>query len=109
MKDSFIQKISHDYNDEVGNGELFDDWGSMEVRWSQYAKDAFGEDREGEEEGSDNGGAGRRVKVRKGQRRPPYELQTMDDGTPWLPDILDMLVWKKKDVMWAFITNHYRM
>ena len=93
----------------MGNGELFDDWGSMEVRWLWYAKNAFGEDREDEEEGSDNGGVGHRVKVRKGQRQPAYELQTADDGTPQLPDILDMPVWKKKDVMWAFVTYHYCM
>ena len=92
----------------MGNGELFDDWGSMEIRWSRYAKEAFGEDREREEEGSDNGGAGRRGKVRKGKKRPEYELPTADDGTPRLPDILDMPVWRKKDVMRAFVTYHYR-
>ena len=64
----------------------------MEIRWSRYAKEAFGEDREREEEGSNNGGAGRRGKVRKGKKRPEYELPTADDGTLWLPDILDMPV-----------------
>ena len=82
---------------------------SMEIRWSWYAKNAFGEDREGEEEGSDNGGADCRVKVRKGQRQPAYELQTVDNGTPQLPDNLDMPVWKKKVVMRAFVTYHYHM
>ena len=93
----------------MGNGQLFDDWGSMEIRWSRYAKEAFGEDREEKEEGSENGGEGRRVKVRKGQRCPEYQLPTAENGTPQLPDILDMPVSRKKDVMWAFITYHYHM
>ena len=81
----------------------------MEIRWSRYAKEAFGEDREEEEEGSENGGEGQRVKVRKGQRRPEYQLPTVEDGTLQLPDILDMLVSRKKDVMRAFVMYHYRM
>ena len=33
----------------MGNGKLFDDWGSIEIRWLWYAKEVFGEDREREE------------------------------------------------------------
>ncbi|KAL4070352.1 hypothetical protein J3A83DRAFT_4188411 [Scleroderma citrinum] len=32
----------HDYNDEITNGQMFDNWGHMEDRWCQYANDMFG-------------------------------------------------------------------
>ncbi|KAL4070240.1 hypothetical protein V8B97DRAFT_1917937 [Scleroderma yunnanense] len=32
----------HNYNDEITNGQMFDNWGHMEDRWCQYANDMFG-------------------------------------------------------------------
>ncbi|KAI5998445.1 hypothetical protein EDC04DRAFT_2612456 [Pisolithus marmoratus] len=31
----------HDYNDEISDGKLFDNWGRMQDQWAQYAQNAF--------------------------------------------------------------------
>ena len=103
-----VKIFSHDYNDEIGNGETFDDWGSMENRWGRYANQAFQGNEEGDKEGSEYDEREQRPKVRKGRKRPEYEFHCREDGTPQLPDIGDLPVWKMKDVMRAFVAHHYR-
>jgi len=98
---------SHDYNDEIGSGRWFDDWGRMEERWSRYVFDLFGQDKDNNVEESGEEEALQRTKVRKGKKWPEAELPMGDDGTPRIPIILNMSAQEKKDVMRAFVAYHY--
>ncbi|KAI6002175.1 hypothetical protein F5J12DRAFT_783942 [Pisolithus orientalis] len=96
----------YDFNDELGNGELYSDWEDLHGKWSAYAKKAFGangmEDGSGEDEASQT-----TVKAWKGKKQSQFSLSTNDDGMPILPNLLDLQTPELKDIMKVFITSHY--
>ncbi|KAI6138194.1 hypothetical protein BKA82DRAFT_4021445 [Pisolithus tinctorius] len=107
-KDGEVMVGVNDFNDELGDGELYSDWEDLHGKWSAYAKKAFGangtEDGSGEDEASQT-----TVKARKGKKRSQFSLSTNDDGTPVLPNLLDLQTLELKDIMRVFVTGHYRL
>ncbi|KAI6141638.1 hypothetical protein BKA82DRAFT_155769 [Pisolithus tinctorius] len=105
-KDGKVMVGVNDFNDKLGNGELYLDWEDLHGKWSAYAKKAFGangmEDGSGEDEASQT-----TVKAQKGKKRSQFSLSTNDDGMPILPNLLDLWTQKPKDIMRVFITGHY--
>ena len=58
----------HDFNDELGDGKLFDGWDQVENKWEQYAHQVFGVEEESGDDTEDEGAIPR--KPAKGKRRP---------------------------------------
>jgi len=97
----------HDFNDELGDGKLFDGWDWVENKWEQYAHQVFGVEEESGEDMEDEGMVPR--KPVKCKRRPWFNLPTDADDVPYIPVILNMNTQDKKDVVCAFISFHYGM
>ncbi|KAI6141476.1 hypothetical protein BKA82DRAFT_125401, partial [Pisolithus tinctorius] len=98
----------NDFNDELGDGERYSDWEDLHGKWSAYAKKAFRVN--GTEDGSGEDEAGQTtVKAWKGKKQSQFSLSTNDDGTPVLPNLLDLQTLELKDIMRVFITGHYRL
>ncbi|KAL4061764.1 hypothetical protein J3A83DRAFT_4374571 [Scleroderma citrinum] len=97
----------HNYNDEITNGQMFDNWGHMEDRWCQYTNDMFGpsESPQPEDSGQE---ATPQKKIQKSQKKPEYELNVDGDGNLQLPVILNMAGREKKALMCAFAAFHYK-
>ncbi|KAL4075264.1 hypothetical protein V8B97DRAFT_1915877 [Scleroderma yunnanense] len=95
----------HDFNDELGDDMAFLEWESIQDKWSTYATDVFDtkEMVDGEEI---NEGVGRNRRVQKGKKRPLVPLSTSEDGTPQIPNILDIHA-LEKDIMRSLVTFHY--
>ncbi|KAI6032496.1 hypothetical protein EDC04DRAFT_2605144 [Pisolithus marmoratus] len=87
---------SHNYNDEIGDGKLFDNWGRMQDWWAQYAQDAFRQ--EADDPQNTDGESPPVPKVCKGQKQPEVELTMSMYGTPEIPSILNMTIQEKMDV-----------
>ncbi|KIO05423.1 hypothetical protein M404DRAFT_25550 [Pisolithus tinctorius Marx 270] len=105
-KDGEVMVGVNDFNDELGDGELYSDWEDLHGKWSAYAKKAFGAN--GTEDGSGEDEAGQTtVKAWKGKKWSQFSLSTNDDGTPILPNLLDLGTPELKDIMRVFITSHY--
>ncbi|KAI6138634.1 hypothetical protein BKA82DRAFT_4020842 [Pisolithus tinctorius] len=101
-------QAENDFNDKLGDGELYSDWEDLHGKWSAYAKKAFGAN--GTDDGSGEDEAGQTtVKARKGKKRSQFSLSTNDDGTPVLPNLLDLRTPELKDIMRVFVTGHYRL
>jgi len=84
----------------------------MEGKWPRYASDVFkardirdGDQADDEDEDADQ--HPRKI-VKKGKKKAQVSLQTIDSGIPQLLNILDMHVPEKQDIIWAFVTCHYR-
>ena len=43
----FTETHSHDFNDEMGNGKVFDGWDCVETTWDRYSHDVFGVENSG--------------------------------------------------------------
>ncbi|KAI6147059.1 hypothetical protein BKA82DRAFT_4015197 [Pisolithus tinctorius] len=107
-KDGEVMVGVNDFNDELGDGELYSDWEDLHGKWSAYTKKAFGAN--GMEDGSREDEASHTtVKARKGKKRSQFSLSTNDDGTPVLPNLLDLWTPELKDIMRVFVTGHYRL
>ncbi|KAI6142697.1 hypothetical protein BKA82DRAFT_4017944 [Pisolithus tinctorius] len=105
-KDGEVMVGVNDFNDELGDGELYSDWEDLHGKWSAYAKKAFGAN--GTEDGSGEDEAGQTtVKAWKGKKRSQFSLSTNDDGTPVLLNLLDLRTPELKDIMRVFVTGHY--
>ncbi|KAI5998974.1 hypothetical protein F5J12DRAFT_895383 [Pisolithus orientalis] len=88
----------NDFNDELGNGELYSNWEDLHGKWSAYAKKAFGAN--GTEDGSREDEASQTtVKAWKGKKWSQFSLSTNDDGMPILPNLLDLQTLELKDIM----------
>ncbi|KAI6041149.1 hypothetical protein EDC04DRAFT_2601897 [Pisolithus marmoratus] len=87
----------HDYNDEIGDGKLFDNWGRMQDWQAQYAQDAFRQ--EANDPQNTDGESSPVPRVCKGQKQPEVELMMSTYGTPEIPSILNMTVQEKMDVV----------
>jgi len=70
----------HDFNDELGDGKLFDGWDRVENKWEQYAHQVFGVEEESGEDTEDEGMVPR--KPVKGKRWPRFNLPTDADDVP---------------------------
>lgn len=98
----------HNFNDEIGDGKVFDGWERVEHKWEWYAHEVFG----GEEvngDSSEDEATGPRRRSTKGQHHPRITLPTDENGMPSIPIILNMNGQEKKDVLRAFISFHYGM
>ncbi|KAL4070104.1 hypothetical protein V8B97DRAFT_2024128 [Scleroderma yunnanense] len=87
---------------------LKDNHGELEHCWqkfAQYSRITFDTDNDGKESNTNNKP---RNLMRKSKARPQVSLPTHDNGTPYIPSILDMHVPEMKDIMRAFVTFHYR-
>jgi len=106
--DTFTNTSRHDFNDEIGDGKLFEGWDRVESKWEQYAHEVFGvqEDASEPSEDEDEDQVPRR-KPGRGKWRPQINLPSNEDGTLSIPVILNMNAQDKKDVVWAFIGFHY--
>ncbi|KIM67824.1 hypothetical protein SCLCIDRAFT_20824 [Scleroderma citrinum Foug A] len=91
----------HDFNDELGDGKVFDGWDTVETKWEQYAHGVFGVEDSGE--GTEDEAAVPRRKATKGQWHPKINLPTLENGMPSISIILNMNLQEKKDVVRAFI------
>ncbi|KAI6155589.1 hypothetical protein BKA82DRAFT_36251 [Pisolithus tinctorius] len=69
-------EVMNDFNDELGDGELYSDWEDLHGKWSAYAKKAFGANGTEDEAGQTT------VKAQKGKKRSQFSLSTNDDGMP---------------------------
>ncbi|KAI6038759.1 hypothetical protein EDC04DRAFT_2895996 [Pisolithus marmoratus] len=96
---------SHDYNDKIGDGRLFDNWGRMQDQWAQYTQSAFRQ--EADDPQNMDGESPQVPKVHKGQKWPEVELKMSRYGTPEIPTILNMTVQEKMDVVQAFLAFYY--
>ncbi|KIN99101.1 hypothetical protein M404DRAFT_30720 [Pisolithus tinctorius Marx 270] len=100
-KDGKVMVGVNDFNDKLGNGELYLDWEDLHGKWSAYAKKAFGangmEDGSGEDEASQT-----TVKAQKGKKRSQFSLSTNDNGMPVLLNLLDLWTPELKDIMRVF-------
>ncbi|KAI6144004.1 hypothetical protein BKA82DRAFT_172746 [Pisolithus tinctorius] len=105
-KDGEVMVGVNDFNDKLGNGELYSDWGDLHGKWSACAKKAF--EANCTEDGSGEDEAGQTtVKAWKGKKWSQFSLSTNDDGMPILPNLLDLWTLELKDIMRVFITSHY--
>ncbi|KAI5983607.1 hypothetical protein F5J12DRAFT_899620 [Pisolithus orientalis] len=96
----------NDFNDELGNGELYSDWEDLHGKWSAYAKKAFGAN--GMEDGSREDEASQTTLTAwKGKKQSQFSLSTNDDGMPILPNLLDLQTLELKDIMRVFVTGQY--
>ncbi|KAI6029013.1 hypothetical protein EDC04DRAFT_2605642 [Pisolithus marmoratus] len=86
----------HNYDDEIGDGKLFDNWGRMQDWWAQYAQDAFKQ--ETNDPQNTDVESPPVPNVHKGQKWPEVELTMSTYGTPKIPSILNMTVQEKMDV-----------
>jgi len=75
----------HDFNDELGDGKLFDGWDWVENKWEQYAHQVFGVEEESGEDMEDEGTVPR--KPVKGKRWLWFTAgsKTIDRFALWLP------------------------
>ncbi|KAI5984181.1 hypothetical protein F5J12DRAFT_787626 [Pisolithus orientalis] len=97
-KDGEVMVGVNDFNDKLGNGELYLDWEDLHGKWSAYAKKAFGAN--GTEDGSREDEASQTtVKAQKGKKQSQFSLSTNDNGTPILPNLLDLWTPELKDIM----------
>ncbi|KAI6040554.1 hypothetical protein EDC04DRAFT_2602344 [Pisolithus marmoratus] len=94
--DNDVLTTFHDYNDEIGDGRLFDNWGRMQDQWAQYAQSAFRQ--EADDPQNMDGESSQVPKVHKGQKWPEVELKMSMYGTPEIPTILNMTIQEKMDV-----------
>ncbi|KAI6044321.1 hypothetical protein EDC04DRAFT_2890115 [Pisolithus marmoratus] len=94
--DNDVLTAFHDYNDEIGDGKLFDNWGRMQDRWAQYTQNAFRQ--EADDPQNMDGESPLVPKVCKGQKQPEVALMMSTYGTPEIPTILNMTVQEKMDV-----------
>ncbi|KAI6144081.1 hypothetical protein BKA82DRAFT_32573 [Pisolithus tinctorius] len=105
-KDGEVMVGVNDFNDKLGDGELYSDWEDLHGKWSAYAKKTFGVN--GTEDGSGEDEAGQTtVKAWKGKKRSQFSLSTNDDGMPILSNLLDLWTPELKDIMRVFVTSHY--
>ncbi|KAI6139483.1 hypothetical protein BKA82DRAFT_30111 [Pisolithus tinctorius] len=105
-KDGEVMVGVNDFNDELGDGELYSDWEDLHGKWSAYAKKAFGAN--GMEDGTREDEASQiTVKAWKGKKRSQFSLSTNDNGTPILLNLLDLQTLELKDIMRVFVTSHY--
>ena len=106
--DIFTNTNRHDFNDELGDGKLFEGWDRIENKWERYAHEVFGvqEDAGEHSEDGDEDPVPRR-KPGRGKWHPWINLPSNEDGTPSIPVILNMNAQDKKDVVQAFIGFHY--
>ncbi|KAL4062075.1 hypothetical protein V8B97DRAFT_2026927 [Scleroderma yunnanense] len=95
----------HDFNDELGDGRCFPELEHCQQKFMQYSRITFDTDDDGKEYNTNNKP---RNLVRKRKARPQVSLPTHDDGTQYIPSILNMCVLEMKDIMRAFVTFHYR-
>ncbi|KAL4070613.1 hypothetical protein J3A83DRAFT_4372804 [Scleroderma citrinum] len=93
----------HDFNDELGDSRCFAELEHCQQEFTQYSRITFNTDDDGKE--SDTNHEPRNL-VRKSKARPQVSLPTHDDGTLYIPSILDMHVPEMKDIMKAFVTFH---
>ncbi|KAI6154907.1 hypothetical protein BKA82DRAFT_22453 [Pisolithus tinctorius] len=105
-KDGEVMVGVNDFNDKLGNEELYSAWEDLHGKWSAYAKKAFGAN--GTEDGSREAEASQTmVKAWKGKKQSQFSLSTNDDGMPILPNLLDLWTPELMDIMRVFITGHY--
>jgi len=83
----------------------------MEEKWLRYASDVFkagkipdGDQADDEDEDVDQ--HPRKI-VKNGKKKAQVSLQTLDSRIPQLPNILDMHVPEKQDIIQTFVTCHY--
>ncbi|KAL4066521.1 hypothetical protein J3A83DRAFT_4189821 [Scleroderma citrinum] len=103
------KKKSQQYAEEFAK-EMWKQCGARVVhcwqKFVQYSRITFDTDDDGKESNTNNEP---RHLVRKSKARPQVSLSTHDDGTPYIPSILDMHVLEMKDIMRAFVTFHYSL
>ncbi|KAL4061867.1 hypothetical protein V8B97DRAFT_2027063 [Scleroderma yunnanense] len=97
-------QVCHDFNDELGNGKCFPDLEHCQQKFTWYSRMIF--DMNDDDKGSDSNDESRHM-VRKTKARPQISLPTHEDGTSYIPNILNLHVLKMKDIMRAFVTFHY--
>ncbi|KAI6144670.1 hypothetical protein BKA82DRAFT_4358466 [Pisolithus tinctorius] len=103
-KDGEVMVGVNDFNDKLGDGELYSDWEDLHGKWSAYAKKAFRAN--GMEDGSREDEAGQTtVKAWKGKKQSQFSLSTNDDGMPVLPNLLDLWTLELKDIMRAWLVG----
>ncbi|KAG2743339.1 hypothetical protein P692DRAFT_20681146, partial [Suillus brevipes Sb2] len=88
---------SHDYNDELGNGESFVktyDWQAILPEWESYVTKQFGEHLQG--------------LSGKGRKDNTYKLEIGGNRFPVLPDHADLDSDTRKAVVRAFLNWHYQ-
>ncbi|KAG1778651.1 hypothetical protein EV702DRAFT_1196164 [Suillus placidus] len=91
---------SHDYNDELRNGESFMktcDWQTILPEWEGYVTKQF------KTEFADE------PVVKKGRKDNTYTLEIGADGLPVLPDHAEMDSNTRKAIVRAFLNWHYHM
>ncbi|KAI6153128.1 hypothetical protein BKA82DRAFT_4349605 [Pisolithus tinctorius] len=96
----------HDFNDEVGNGKLFEDLDECQDKFVKYTRMAFGNG--GTDAESPDEDAAPQSWPRRRNGKPKTVLPVSDNSTPYIPNILDMRAPKLKDIMRTFVTFHYR-
>jgi len=83
----------------------------MEVKWSRYASDVFkaGKVQDGDQADDEDEDVDQHPQkiVKKAKKKAQVSLQTLDSGISQLPNILDMHVLEKQDIIRAFMTCHY--
>ncbi|KAI6006255.1 hypothetical protein F5J12DRAFT_783028 [Pisolithus orientalis] len=93
----------HDFNDELGNGKLFEELDECQDKFVKYVQTTFV-----------NGGTNAESpdatpwsRQRKSNGKPKTILPVSKNSTPYIPNILDMQAPKLKDIMRTFVTFHY--
>jgi len=106
--DIFTHTSRHDFNNELGDGKLFEGWDRVENKWERYAHEVFRvqEDAGEPSEDEDEDPVPRR-KPGRGKWRLRINLPSNEDGMLPIPVILNMNAQDKKDVVQAFIGFHY--
>ncbi|KIK77121.1 hypothetical protein PAXRUDRAFT_167757, partial [Paxillus rubicundulus Ve08.2h10] len=105
-----------DINDQIEDGEAFNGWGGTHQRWMEDAKKALGDSASDEEEilmdtdrNSDSGPAEKKKKSRKGKKAKVDAVLIVNHiGKAWIGNIKDASLEVMKQMVWGFITFHYR-
>ncbi|KAI6002360.1 hypothetical protein F5J12DRAFT_894116 [Pisolithus orientalis] len=96
----------HDFNDELSHGKLFQGLEDCRDKFVKYARTAFGSG--GTDDESVDNDATPQLQQQKKPAKDEVNLLLSKDGTPNIPNILDMQVLRLKDIMHTFVTLHYR-
>ncbi|KAI6137973.1 hypothetical protein BKA82DRAFT_4022134 [Pisolithus tinctorius] len=91
-----IEWNEHDFNNELGNGKLFEDLDECQDKFVKYTQMAFGNGSTDAE--SPDKDAAPWSWLRKSNGKPKTILPVSDNSMPYIPNILDM---------WMFVTFHY--
>ncbi|KAI6009981.1 hypothetical protein PISMIDRAFT_18631 [Pisolithus microcarpus 441] len=103
-ENGIIQACSMDFNDEIYDGNPFNDIHTLDGSWRDYVGAAFEE--QGEPE--DDAEQGEERPTKKAKKVDPVSFVTANNGEIWVGPITGLSRTRKHQMVRGFLTAHYR-